>query len=273
MVWGPFRYMDKPTVDELRDLVRKRHRAVANKISRTRRVNGAELAGTAHDPRRSHENIAKYNRRQLEATLNSYNAFTSRGTQFYGDANRRPISRKTWKAYKAAETAFNTASASRFGKFADTPVPGRGMTARQYRAATRSEFPRAADPVVNDPYASYSRQPSNIDSARRLAKLTKDLNKRATPRDYENRLRDSRANAKNMLDKVGDDKMRKAVSRLSRDQFEWLWNVSPFAKSAALRYGVASAMSADRQASWMDDAMDDQVEDMWDLVNAARKIK
>lgn len=254
-------------------MVRARHDAVTRKVSRTRRVNGAELAGTEYDPRKDRSTIAKLNRRQLETTLRSYNTFTNRKTQFYGDAERRPIKRSAWLAYKAAETKLNQASAARFGEFANTDVPGRGMTAKQYRAATKSEFPRAADPAVNDPYAQFNRQPNNIASAKQLDKLVKDLNKRSTPAAHARLLNKGKSNATDMLDVIGDDTMKRAVRKLNKRQFEWLWNISPFAKSASLRYSVASAMSADRQASWMDDVMDEQTSDMWDMVRAAQGIK
>lgn len=266
--------MAKPTIQELRAYAIKRQRAVTNKISRTRRVNGAELSGTEYDPRKQREDIAKMNRRQLQSTINSYDRFTSRSTQFYGDAERRPITRNQWDRYKAAEARYNAASEARFAPFKDTTVPGRNMTAAAYRASSRSEFPGMADAAVNDPYGTLNRAPGNIASVKRLDKLIADMKKRSTARDYRERLDSSRDIADQMLTRIGNDDMAVDVSKLSSKQFEWLWNVSPFAKSASLRYHSEAPTEGDSSPkSWVQQVADNEEDDMRVWVNAARKIK
>lgn len=265
--------MAKPTIQELRAIVAKRQRAVTNKISRTRRVNGAEIAGTEYDPRKQRDDIARMNRRQLQSTLNQYNKFTSRATQFYGDAERRPITRQQWQRYKNAEAQFNQASDRRFAPFKNTDVPLRNMTASAYRAATQSEFPGMADAAVNDPYGKFNRQPSNIASVKRLDKLVADMRKRATAKDYQERIQSAREIANTMLERLGNDHMARDIEKLSAKQFEWLWNVSPFAKSASLRYHSEAPDDDNSPKSWVAQAADDQEDDMKVFVNAARKIK
>jgi hypothetical protein len=260
------------SLPELRELAAKRHRAVTDKISRTRRRNGAELAGTEYDPRRQRQAIARMSRRQLQATIKAYNQFTARSTQFVGDANRAPISKQAWDKYKAAEAEFNKRSAARFDRVGQTEIPGSNMTAAAYRAKNRSEFPGMADAAVNDPYANYNRKPYNVNGQKGLDKLTKEMRKRATAKDFNNKLLTSKEVANEMLDKLGADEFSRQMGKLNAKQFEWLWNVSPFAKSLSLRYH-SSKPDDEGPTSWVVQVGQDQEPELMEMLNAARKIK
>lgn len=265
--------MAELSLAELRELVLARQRRVTAKIARTRRNNGTDLSGTQHDPRRSRAAIGKYNRRQLQATLNTYNKFTSRTTQFYGDAERRPIAGAQWRAYKRAEQNFNATSGQRFSKFAGTEVPGKNMTAAQFRASTTPDFPVAGNPARNDPYPSFQRNPGNIASPKALQKLIKDMERKASPEHWQRVLRANRKTALKIVDGIGDDQMRREIKKLDNEQFEWLWNVSPFAQQTSLVYGLRETAGQGRQKNWMDEVGDAQLADAWDSIRAAKRIK
>jgi hypothetical protein len=265
--------MAELSVAELRALVLERQRRVTAKIARTRRNNGTDLSGTQHDPRRSRSALGKYNRRQLQAVLKQYNSFTARTTQFYGDAEGRPVAARQWRAYQKAERTFNAASQQRFSKFANTDVPGKNMTAAQYRAATTPEFPVAGNPARNDQYPQFQRKPSNMASAGAIGRLIKDMQRKASPEHWQKVVRANRRTALKIVEGVGDDEMRREIKKLNNEQFEWLWNISPFAGQAALVYGLRETAGNGRQKNWMDEVGDAQLGDMWDTVRAAKRIK
>jgi hypothetical protein len=259
-------------LDNLRQEALNRHRAVSKKISRTRRVNGAEIEGTRFDPRREPEKFKTYNRAQLEGTLRAYDTFMSRSVQFYGDSEGRPLVGKQWKIYKNLERTFNRNARNQFATISELEIPGRNMTASEYVASTRSDFPRAADPAVNSPYTEYNRAPANIASTKGLKHLIKTLKKNIQPNYFDKLQKEARRQADRMFEIVGQEGLQKRVQGLNSKQFNALW-ITKFAAALSGKYELLKDSTAKSKKQWYDVVSDNEFDDMVELIDWAEKIK
>jgi hypothetical protein len=263
---------EQPTAAQLRKIVQERHQAVNKKISRTRRVNGTDIAGTQHDPRRNADAIKRYTRAQLQKTLESYDMFMSRTIQFYGDAERRPITRGQWQTYKRAERRYNKQAQSELDKIGSLKLPGKKVSLTEFRAANRSEFPRSADAAANDPYVQYDRKPSNMANVNKMLDLASSLKDRSRPERFSREAMKRRLEVHKMFETIGHEEFQLRIISLSPKQWDALWATN-FANAVASKYELAANSVAGRKESFLDTATNNMFNDIERLIGWAEKVE
>lgn len=264
---------NKNEIARLRAEVRARHRAATQKISRTRRVIGAELGGTEFDPRRDPAKVKNYNSVQLKAYLTDLNRFSSRSTAFVAGNNARPIPAQEWRSYRRAER-----NANRVGQNIDNSVggifiPNAGMTIAERDAERRARSPRAQGGAVNSSFPQVNRSASNVTSRQALAKLTAQMESRVTP-EYEKRsARAGRVQMNRMIDAIGNSAMRAKASKLTPEQFHVLWEKTNFAESLSNVYGGAAMAMEQSSERWVAATAESYGSDVDELLDWASKLE
>ena len=84
----------------LRDLARKRHRAVTQKVSRIKAKEDVVLSGTKLDPRKDPTSFKRMNSIQLKAHIARMDTFVSRDVSYVkGAAKTAPLTGTLWQTY------------------------------------------------------------------------------------------------------------------------------------------------------------------------------
>lgn len=260
-----------PSIDELRHLVRQRHRAATRKVSRLKVSHDVEISGTEYDPRRDLSKLKRYTTSQLRGYLNDLNGFTSRETQFVGDYRRKPIPASSWQTYKALEAQYNRRVQAKFSQIADVFLPIEGMTVAQRRAMVTPLHPQMGDPAVNSP-VELSRLPRSVTSSKSLRVLIADMRKRLAP-DYFTRLTQSGRNQfRSMVSILNEPELADAADTLSDEVFDLLWNYTNLATASSLFYQMSMAQLSDRERPYHSDIFDQSIRDARALIEWAKSL-
>lgn len=222
------------TRSELLALVKSRHRAAGNKVSRLKSEGIVKIANTKWDVRRDIKKVSKYNTRQLETYLNTLQTFTSRQTRFYGDASMRPLDKNDLALYMERERAVRAKEKKALAQIAKTRLPEPGTAKASKKSQTIGERrsilptrPAGKNRIVNTPFNTPKRKPSNFKSNESLKVMTKAMGKRLAG-DYKSlEIKQQRETFGKMLDVLGDMKLKAKVAELSDSQFDVMWNHSP----------------------------------------------
>lgn len=227
---------DRNLLNELRAALAESRRLVNRKVKRIER-SGVDIERTKQDPR-TKTPVNKLTTKQIQSELKRNATFRSRKTQFVADTFGRPIPRHVWRAYVKAENAGNELSKRTMAKVKDVEMPHTGMTIGQHEAATRSEFPRTADPAVNTPYKTVKRRPDQIASQKALERLTKQQQRKVDPRYQKQLEREGRAQLAKMMRTINDPELEKRIKKLTTNQFNMAWQFGGLADDASLWFNV-----------------------------------
>lgn len=215
-------------LDRLRDEVRASQRRAGAKVSRLNVKKGVRVANTKFDVRRDSAKIKTYNTKQLNAYNAELKLFTSRATTFVAGDGGAPLPGAAWRRHERAIDKFNAIGNSKRAAIDDIRLPGLGVTIAERRAGLSNKVRRADGEIANRPFEPISKKPSAYPDAEALAIGTRSFEKRSTEQWTEKQYRLARKQSRGMLDKIGDVKLANRVKRLSRDQFDTLWNHSQF---------------------------------------------
>lgn len=242
-------------VERLRNEVKRRRQAVGNKIARTRRVSGANVAGSEFDPRRDPEVIKRYNTPQLRRYLADLNGFMARGNQFAAGDGGAPLPRNMVRAYEAKVDRFRNAGQrhmDQIGKQFITPI---GVTVEQFYG-DRTKNRRLA--TVNTPYGSAVKGVKGVTSVKALQELMSKIDQMNSNDFMPEKISQGRQNVKKALDMMGRQEDIKTIDELSDYQFDVLWFGSPFAEIVFSNYDIIQERAAGtRKERWQDKVISD----------------
>lgn len=261
-------------IDNLRNDVRKRRAAVTNKERRIFNNTGIDLKGTKEDPRRPPSVIKKYNVTQLNSYLADLDNFMRRDNGYVPDSSGGFIRKRDWLNYKRAERKFNKIVKSEFDKIGDIRDPFRNVTIREAEGLFVPESKRAQGEIRHRPLNEINRNSKNIKSAEALKKLYDQVNGR-TSKDYvKNALDAGRKQAGQMMDNAGISSLKDAVTQLSNQQFNVLWNYWGFAGRLAQigESGGHRGRNTERHDPLDAQEKDNIKEDIFDFIEEARKL-
>jgi hypothetical protein len=210
-------------INELRQEVLRRQRAATAKVNRLKRK-GVNVSGTEHDIRRESANVSRYNSKQLQTYLGQLNNFVSRSNSFVGGSEGTPISRKAWTAYKKAENAYLSKASQHYEDVKDIFIPEAGKTVEGFDTTMRRKRERGKGGVPRPLEAFSTRESYEVVNEKRLEKLRKDLERKASPDYLPSQLKKQR---RQMLDSVavyGDPYLTQLAKDLSNEQLDTLWN-------------------------------------------------
>lgn len=265
--------MDLPDdINELRRIVRKRHAAATNKISRTRRNKDVEIGGTKYDPRRDPSRIKNYTRAQLRSYMNELDAFTSRRTGYVAGAQGAPIPADLWRKYKAAENRYNAKGRRRDEAIAGIKLPGQDMTVAQRATMMKPNILRAGGEASNKPFAPVSRKPSNVPGVAELNALIRSMNKKNSRNYLPGYIKKQRQQAEKMMHTIGVGDQVKDLRKLSDDQFDTLFNDTSFAGDLGMKYGYMSMLDKGNKNAAHDAVMETSEHDIAEQITWAKNL-
>lgn len=223
-------------LEELRSMVRNRHRAATQKVSRLNRSKGVKIAGTKDDVRRNPANIKGYNKKQLESYLGQLNTFVSRGTTFAPDYKGRALPGDKWKTYTSLERQFNNKRVETFDKIKHLFLPSSNMTIRERMAATTPDHPTAGNPSTRNPDIKLNRTSKGVRTEKGLNRLIKDMENRVSKQFEQRELRSAKKQLRQIMEIVGDKQLMKDIKALDDDQFRTLWFYTNFVTAMSSLY-------------------------------------
>lgn len=236
-------------VDRLRAEAQRIRKNAGRKMARLARNHDVYVSGTTFDPRRPEGVEKKYNTRQLRNYIAELSGFVDRKTQFVPDSQRRPIPSEDWRAYKKLEKERNAFFNRRFEKYADFQVLPE-ETVRQRMAKMTPDHPQMADPAVNSPYRPSERVSTNVASRAALEKFMDQMTKQLDPEYFDEHAAKGMTEAKQMLEVINEPRIAGMLDDLSPDQFELLWNYTPFATALSLNYENMLKLLSDKEVPW-----------------------
>jgi hypothetical protein len=233
--------------DRLRKEIAKAHKSVTNKINRTKRQTGANVAGSEFDPRKR---VGSENRMRSTSNMREYLAnlkgFMSPANQFISGQNGAPLRKGYFlNIYKKNEQAVEAVRNQRDKAMGDLQTPT-GLNIRQQTTS----IPQAGGSAVHGPYKSFDRQASDIKSMEALEKLNADMVKRLKPNYLSGQIGKGRDNIETVADYLGqsdildgytddDGKYQPGINDLSDDEFDKLWFGTNFADRLFLYYELS----------------------------------
>jgi hypothetical protein len=258
--------------DSLRNEIQRLKRAVTRKISRIKVGQDIHLSGTRLDPRRATESVRNLATPQLREYAREMASFLDRGNQYVPDSQMRPMPRAEWRTYKRLEAEWNQRVRTHQQEINSITLPS-GVTIEQRDAMLRPRHPHLANPAVNGP-REIERESTAVSGKASLRQLTDKMRERLDP-DYFDKLNESGVETfEKMAEVVGDDSLAQQVRGLSAQQFEVLWNWTPFATAMSLQYELAmKELSPRDKETWAGTVLDNAVREAKEYVEWARRLR
>lgn len=242
-------------VERLRQEIKRRRSAVTNKIARTKRVNGASVAGSEFDPRRDHNAIKRYNGAQLRRYLGELNSFMSRSNQFVAGDRGAPLPRNMVRELERKVNNFKTAGDKHMESIGDVMVTPIGRTVSEFYS-DRTKNRRGA--TVNTPYGATIKSATGITSVKALKEIMAQVDKMNSKSFMPDKIAQGRHNLIKALSMMGRDADIAEVNELTDYQFDVLWFGSPFAEIVFTNYDVhQERIAGTRKERWQDKVISD----------------
>jgi len=209
-------------LDRIRKEIDKKYKAVTNKISRTKRTTGANVAGSEFDPRMD---SGAHNRMRSEARASQYldrlNLFMSRNNQFIAGSGGAPLPKGYFnKIFKSTEKELNTVQDVRDATIGAIQGP-EGFTIAQKQTA----LPQAGGASVYGPYKRFDREASDITSFSAMKKLQADMVKQIRPDYLPTKINAERERLDKVIDYLGENgsEIGEAIQGMDDYEFDLFW--------------------------------------------------
>lgn len=226
-------------INDLRRLVRQRHAAATNKVSRLRTVKGVEVGGSNADVRRDPSKIKRYNRTQLQSYLKQLNTFNSRSTTFEAGAEGARLPGAKVRELHREQRRYMLKGQERDNARGGFKLPGQDATVAQRAAFARPNMIRAGGEASNKPFSLVKLTPPSaipgVEELQQLIDTYKKKNSREFLPEYLGKQREQAAQMMrelNLHDQIDD------MANLSDDQFDTLFNDTSFAGDLGQKYAT-----------------------------------
>lgn len=227
------------SIKDTRAMALAMQKRASSKVSRNK-SKGIEIGGTRFDPRRKNDFIKGATTKQLNQYMDELGHFLDRGQQFVGDREGSPVHVSQWRYYKRVEKQRNAKVLVDNELVAGVFITESGLTAGERHALMDASRTQAGTPSVYHDWKPILREPWNINGgSKNLSKLTDTL-KNTTKSDYNNKEAIiGRQSIDKMAAQLNAPDLKKAVDKLSQQQFWFLWKNTKFAGDIALPYLLA----------------------------------
>jgi hypothetical protein len=221
--------------ERLRQQIAKAHKAVSNKIARTKRNTGANVAGSEFDPRRKAgtENRMR-NTGNMTEYLRQLQGFMSRSNQFVSGSHGAPLPKAYFnKIYKPTERALDAVQDARDNTIGAIQGP-QGYTIKQKNLA----LPTAGGAAVYGPYKRFDRESTDIASFSAMKKLKADMANQMKPTYLPGKINAERERLKKVTDYLGENgtEVADAVDSMTDYEFDLFWFGTTVASGVFLFY-------------------------------------
>lgn len=259
-------------LERLRNEVAKRRQAATNKINRTRRQSGANIAGSDFDPRRNAGVEHRYNSRQLKSYLGQLNDFMRRGNQFVSGLAGAPLQRGQFLNYKRVEAEHDAIRRAHDARMAAIETPS-GMTV----AGNKEMLHQGQGQAVYGPYRMFNRSSTDIPSVSALRQLTRDMVNRVSTNFFGNKVQKDKENLKKALIAIGEHENMARIDNLSDYQFDALWYGTNIAEAVFMQYGIMSEKQSDsldsQKEKWQDRVVESAVAEFGTVLQWAENLQ
>ena len=261
-------------LQRLRDEAKKAQRRANSKVSRLKTQKGVEISGTAYDVRRDPAKIKRYNTKQLESYISDLRGFTHRNNAYVAGDAGTPLPKTLWNQRVAAQNKYNAIGAAKLESISGIQLPGLNQTIAERRDALKVNNKRADGEIMNMPFIPDIKKSTAFPNAKALQLSIKALEKRGSDQWTDKQYRLARKQARGMLEKIGDTKLTNQVKRLSRDQFDTLWNHSQFISELMPDYLKALADSGQMDSDDLIESMNSggKHDSVVELISWAKKL-
>jgi len=258
--------------DSLSAEINRLRKAVTRKVSRIKTNTGIYMSGTRQDPRRSTHAVNTMSEPELRNYRSNLSAFLDRGNQFVPDSQMRPMPRAQWKAYKALEAKWNERVGKHMEGLKGIRLPS-GMTIAERDAMMQPNHPQMANPSVNGP-RPIERESTNVAGTAKLMSLMDQMANRLETDYFSNLNETGKETFGKMIDRIGDDSLSDKVAGLTPQQFEVLWNWTPFATAISFQYELAmKELSPRDKETWAGTIQHDAVREAKRYVEWAQTLE
>lgn len=259
-------------LERLRNEVAKRRQAATNKINRTRRQSGANIAGSQFDPRRNAGVESRYNRQQLRNYLVQLNDFMRRGNQFVSGSGGAPLPRGKFNAYKKLEAEQNAIRIEHDKRMGSIQTPT-GMSI----AGNKEMLHQGQGQAVYGPYRKFDRASTDIPSVTALEKLRRDMVSRVSSNFLPNRIQQGKENLKKALLVIGETQYMEQIDALNDFQFDAFWYGTNVAEAVFMQYGMQTERNAEETATqkerWQDKVIESAVAELGSVLQWATGLE
>jgi len=263
-------------LESLRQLARKRHRAVTQKVSRIKAKEGITLTGTKDDPRKDPQSFKRMNAIQLRAHIAKQETFISRETQFVSGAKGTILTGSLWHQAETLIRAVNRKNATPYEAVKNVFLPSQGMTVDEFMG-TKPTHPVTGNPASRAPHLPITKSAKGIPNDRQLKKLIKDLQAKLAT-DYGDKViaRERKTLGKFLKD-IGKVSNIKDISKdfrgLTPGQFAFMWNYTNFAAISSFDYEIAKSKLHDpKSLSQFDNAFTTQISEMRKIIKDVKGL-
>lgn len=219
-------------INDLRKSVYQAQRRAASKKKRLYDENRAIVDGTAYDPVKPGKWVAHANSSALKAQLKRLNSFNSRKTQFYGDAENKPIKGETWNHLKTEVNRFNKIRSEYYNSISDIKMPS-GVTLDKASQLRTGKYVNYIDDFRVDKTVNH-RAFYGENNIKKEIKRYKAFNRRGV----EGLIKSSRDNFLSIVIAEGANapEWTNRAAELNDNQFFALWSGTDFKKLVGSNY-------------------------------------
>jgi len=258
--------MQNESLQELRDLARKRHIAVTKKVSRLRRKNEVELTATKYDPRRELAKIKHYNTAQLKSYINKLEGFTARDNQYLRGARGSVVTKKYWDEFQTAQRAVSKRNRAEFAKIEKIFIPRFNQTIGERIAMLAKPSRMGNNMATNRPFDEVARSARGLMGDKGAKIQAETMLNRLKPDWIGSRINRDRDNMRKMASVINETRLLRLVDTLTNNQFNVLWNYTGFATAYSMNYENVQKMLSAEDEAWHNTTADDAVEDSHALI-------
>lgn len=253
----------------IRDELKKRIKAVNNKISRIQKTTGANVGGTQFDPRRKNGIENRYNVKQLQNYMAELNDFMRRGNQFVSGRRGAPLPRGEVELMRARQARAEAARQAHDAAIGGLVTP-MGMP---YREASEAVAVTAGASKYG-PYVVYNFRPEDITSYESLVKLSNKILKQTNANYLSQHLRIDQQNAVKALEYSGEKELADQIRDLNDYQFDAFWNGTNSAELIFLKYKEDKATEkGSSKERWQARVANEQFSDVVGFADWAGNLK
>lgn len=259
-------------ISNLRASAIRKHKAATSKASRLKRQ-GIEVAGSIADPRRDLSVVKKYNKAQLNAYIRKLDSFNSRNTKFVQGHNGAALPAHRLAVYQREQERYNRRASRHYDSVKDTFLPQRGMSVEERDTYLRPKGRvKAQGDSVTRPYDPISRTPEMFRSAAGLEVAIADMRKRNSKSYLPSKLREQKYQAYQMVDRLGNEEMKRILGELTDEQFDTMWNYSSIANEMSMNYEILEMQARGKKERSHAKVYDDGNSEILEILSWAKRL-
>lgn len=184
---------------------------------------GVDIAGTEYDVRKGEARINRMTTAQVKRHLERLDKFLYQGTTYYAGARGNIISGDAMRAVRREYKRDNERKREYKKSVAGTFIPWVGITAKEYDEDWRVKKAYLESGSAESLVEYRLPTPRRFSSDEGAYTIAKSMNERQTTRGRNKAISQARQNISEMIDEIGDDRLRRVLD-LPDDKLWFMWS-------------------------------------------------